>query len=60
MIKTHITRFHFYNRSFPDDKEVAAALKVLKSRLTSKNDELYKKARSSVKPVKHVIKITPK
>jgi type 1 glutamine amidotransferase/lysophospholipase L1-like esterase len=60
MIKSQINGFRRFTETFNGDAEVEEALKVLRDKLFAKNDELYHKAKATVTPLEHVIKIVPK
>jgi lysophospholipase L1-like esterase len=59
-IKRTITNFRGLLNDFPDDKELADALTVIRTKLFAQNAKDAANARAAVKPVTHTIKITPK
>ncbi len=59
MIKDHITKFRMYDAYLPDDKEIDEATALLQKKLQDKDDEFYREAKATVKPVQHTITVTP-
>jgi lysophospholipase L1-like esterase len=59
MIKQSINSFMYVARSLDNDKEVVAALDMLKKRFFDKYEKLHETVRAQLHPVKHTIAITP-
>ncbi|MEK6233160.1 MAG: hypothetical protein N2C14_00455, partial [Planctomycetales bacterium] len=59
-IKGTITQFRGLVQDFPNDAEVAGAIDTLRRKLFERNALDAARARAAVKPVTHVIQVTPK
>jgi hypothetical protein len=60
MIKDQINRFRLYKDTFENDAEVNAALETLRKKLVARDNDLYRDAKATVKPVQYRISVTPK
>lgn len=60
MIKTIITNYRWISSMFPEDEEANKALEVLRKKFFQHNSEQMARVRRAVKPITHVIQVTPK
>lgn len=59
LIKQLVTNFRYFDGDAKADPEMAAAFQTLKSKLAARHEALDMQARAALRPVRHMVKVTP-